>query len=227
MSRRSRRPNPVPSGPVSVRRSDRLSSRPAGAACSPARCARRWSLWRRRWCWSLVRARWARSFSVRLSVHTRRSTATPDAGTAVATTGMTVPVMSALRVLTSVGTARFRWRPQRPSSHPQRRPWSFPRLPLRTDPQGPLSGRLGCGFLKWKPSAPTSAEYIPGVAEAVSPGTRRVYGSYWNRLLEHWGERLDEPSPSDIEQPGAEGREASAAREHPPGRAGWSAGGDQ
>jgi integrase len=52
-----------------------------------------------------------------------------------------------------------------------------------------------------KPPAPTFAEYIPVVAEAVSPGTRRVYGSYWNRVLERWGERrLDEPSPSDIER---------------------------
>jgi integrase/recombinase XerC len=52
-----------------------------------------------------------------------------------------------------------------------------------------------------KPLAPTFAAYIPVVAAAVSPGTRRVYGSYWNRLLEHWGERrLDEPSPSDIER---------------------------
>lgn len=38
-----------------------------------------------------------------------------------------------------------------------------------------------------KPPAPTFAAYIPVVAQAVSPGTRRVYGSYWNRLLEHWG----------------------------------------
>jgi integrase/recombinase XerC len=29
---------------------------------------------------------------------------------------------------------------------------------------------------------PTFAEYVPVVAAAVTPGTRRAYGSYWNRL---------------------------------------------
>jgi hypothetical protein len=48
---------------------------------------------------------------------------------------------------------------------------------------------------------PTFAEYIPVVAAAVTPGTRRAYGSYWNRILEHWGRRrLDEPTPSEIRQ---------------------------
>lgn len=48
---------------------------------------------------------------------------------------------------------------------------------------------------------PTFAEYVPVVAAAVSAGTRRAYGSYWNRILEHWGgRRLDEPTPSDIRQ---------------------------
>jgi len=46
---------------------------------------------------------------------------------------------------------------------------------------------------------PTFAEYVPVVAAAVSAGTRRAYGSYWNRIVEHWGaRRLDEPTPSDI-----------------------------
>ena len=32
-------------------------------------------------------------------------------------------------------------------------------------------------------------------------GTRRAYGSYWNRVVEHWGgRRLDEPTPSQIRQ---------------------------
>ena len=49
--------------------------------------------------------------------------------------------------------------------------------------------------------APTFAEYIPIVRAAVSAGTRRVYGSYWNRITEHWGiRRLDEPTPSEIHQ---------------------------
>jgi hypothetical protein len=48
---------------------------------------------------------------------------------------------------------------------------------------------------------PTFAEYIPVVAAAVSAGTRRAYGSYWNRVVEHWGDRrLDEPTPSQIRQ---------------------------
>ena len=49
--------------------------------------------------------------------------------------------------------------------------------------------------------APTFAEYIPIVSAAVADGTRRVYGSYWNRILEHWGtRRLHEPTPSEINQ---------------------------
>src|SRR5260370_11631751 len=48
---------------------------------------------------------------------------------------------------------------------------------------------------------PTFAEYIPVVSAAVSAGTRRAYGSYWNRVVEHWGDRrLDEPTPSEIRQ---------------------------
>ncbi|GAB3686496.1 tyrosine-type recombinase/integrase [Saccharopolyspora tripterygii] len=52
-----------------------------------------------------------------------------------------------------------------------------------------------------KPQAPTFADYIPEVAKAVSPGTKRVYGTYWNRILEHWGDRhLDEPTTLEIQQ---------------------------
>jgi hypothetical protein len=32
---------------------------------------------------------------------------------------------------------------------------------------------------------PTFAEYIPVVSAAVSTGTRRAYGSYWDRVVEH------------------------------------------
>ena len=46
---------------------------------------------------------------------------------------------------------------------------------------------------------PTFAEYVPVVSAAVSAGTRRAYGSYWNRILKHWGgRRIDEPTPSEI-----------------------------
>jgi integrase/recombinase XerC len=37
---------------------------------------------------------------------------------------------------------------------------------------------------------PTFAEYVPVVSAAVSTGTRRAYGSYWNRVVEHWGGRF-------------------------------------
>ncbi len=52
-----------------------------------------------------------------------------------------------------------------------------------------------------RPPAPTFAEYVPVVAAAVSAGTRRAYGSYWNRVVHAWGDRrIDEPRPSEIEQ---------------------------
>jgi hypothetical protein len=48
---------------------------------------------------------------------------------------------------------------------------------------------------------PTFAEYVPVVSAAVSAGTRRAYSSYWNRVIERWGNRrLDEPTPSEIRQ---------------------------
>src|SRR5215831_15084926 len=48
---------------------------------------------------------------------------------------------------------------------------------------------------------PTFAEYVPVVSAAVSGGTRRAYGSYWNRVVDQWGgRRLDEPTPSEIRQ---------------------------
>ena len=48
---------------------------------------------------------------------------------------------------------------------------------------------------------PTFAEYVPVVSAAVSDGTRRAYGSYWNRVVDQWGSRrLDEPTPSEIRQ---------------------------
>jgi integrase/recombinase XerC len=48
---------------------------------------------------------------------------------------------------------------------------------------------------------PTFAGYVPVVSAAVSAGTRRAYGTYWNRVVERWGgRRLDEPTPSEIRQ---------------------------
>jgi len=40
-----------------------------------------------------------------------------------------------------------------------------------------------------RPPVPTFAEYVPVVSAAVTDGTRRAYGSYWNRITGHWGER--------------------------------------
>jgi hypothetical protein len=52
-----------------------------------------------------------------------------------------------------------------------------------------------------RPPAPTFADYIPVVRAAVTEGTHRVYESYWNRIVEHWGtRRLDEPTPTEIQQ---------------------------
>ena len=48
-------------------------------------------------------------------------------------------------------------------------------------------------------AVPTFADYVPVVSAAVTDGTRKAYGSYWNRVTEQWGaRRLDEPTPSDI-----------------------------
>ena len=47
----------------------------------------------------------------------------------------------------------------------------------------------------------TFAEYVAVVSAAVTDGTRKAYGSYWNRVVEQWGaRRLDEPTPSEIRQ---------------------------
>ncbi len=49
--------------------------------------------------------------------------------------------------------------------------------------------------------APTFADYIPRVSSAVSSGTRRVYGSYWNRVIQAWGPRpITGVTASDIGQ---------------------------
>jgi len=52
-----------------------------------------------------------------------------------------------------------------------------------------------------RPAAPTFAEYVPVVSALVTDGCRRAYGSYWNRVIEHWGGRgIDEPTPGEIRQ---------------------------
>lgn len=50
-------------------------------------------------------------------------------------------------------------------------------------------------------SVPTFAEYVPIVEATVTDNTRRTYGPYWNRIVDRWGRRrLDEPSPSELDQ---------------------------
>lgn len=48
---------------------------------------------------------------------------------------------------------------------------------------------------------PTIRDYISRVAEAVPDGTRRVYYTYWRRVVDAWGDRwIDEPTPLEITQ---------------------------
>src|SRR5688500_9344392 len=43
------------------------------------------------------------------------------------------------------------------------------------------------------PAMPTFEEYFDRVSQAVTEGTRRVYGTYWAKVCEVWGSRrLDE-----------------------------------
>jgi integrase/recombinase XerC len=49
--------------------------------------------------------------------------------------------------------------------------------------------------------APVFCDYIPRVSKAVSPGTRRVYGTYWNRIIAAWGPRpITSVTPLEIGQ---------------------------
>jgi hypothetical protein len=67
---------------------------------------------------------------------------------------------------------------------------------------------------------PTFAGHVPVVSAAVSDGTRRTYGSYWNRIIEHWGgRRLDEPTPSQIRQLMTFVKTHVVERRNAPGRA--------
>jgi integrase len=51
------------------------------------------------------------------------------------------------------------------------------------------------------PETPTFAGYIPRVSRAVTDGQRRVYTTYWNRVVDAWGPRLiTEPSPLEISE---------------------------
>ncbi len=48
---------------------------------------------------------------------------------------------------------------------------------------------------------PTIGEYIDRVVACATPGTHRVYGTYWRRVAKAWGDRmLDEPTPTEIQE---------------------------
>lgn len=48
---------------------------------------------------------------------------------------------------------------------------------------------------------PTIRDYISRVSDAVPAGTRRVYDTYWRRIVEVWGDRrVNEPTPLQIKQ---------------------------
>jgi integrase/recombinase XerC len=49
-------------------------------------------------------------------------------------------------------------------------------------------------------AVPTFAEYVPIVAAAVPAGSRRMYGTSWNKAVAKWADRrLDEITPTEIE----------------------------
>jgi len=51
------------------------------------------------------------------------------------------------------------------------------------------------------PGVPTFADYIPRVSDSVGSGTRRVYGSYWNRVVQAWGSRpITDATATEISQ---------------------------
>lgn len=46
---------------------------------------------------------------------------------------------------------------------------------------------------------PTFAEFVPTVSAVVPEGTRRLYSTYWAKIVKVWGDRrLDEVEPSDV-----------------------------
>lgn len=84
---------------------------------------------------------------------------------------------------------------------------------------------LMAGASAARPAVPTFAEFVPQVAAATSTGTLKAYGTYWNRVVERWGDRhINEPSPLEIEQLGKvlragrvirrNGRDGSGAEEN-------------
>ena len=69
---------------------------------------------------------------------------------------------------------------------------------------------------------PTFAEYVPVVMAAASAGSLKAYGTYWNRVVQVWGDRrIDEPRASEIEHLQAAVQASAVQRRN--GRGGRSA----
>ena len=80
---------------------------------------------------------------------------------------------------------------------------------------------LVSGAASVRPSVPTFAEFVPQVAAAVTQGTLKAYGTYWNRVVDQWGQRrLNEPTPLEIECFGKELRAARLVRRNGRGGSG-------
>jgi integrase len=63
----------------------------------------------------------------------------------------------------------------------------------------PTTGPTGPG--RAPTPVPTISDYLPRVASAVPPATRRAYDTYWRRIEHAFGaRRLDEPTASEIQQ---------------------------
>jgi integrase/recombinase XerC len=72
-----------------------------------------------------------------------------------------------------------------------------------------------------RPPVPTFEEFVPLVKQAVTAGTLKTYGSYWDRLVEHWPKRrLTEPAPLEITTLGKQIRANRVIRRNGRGGAG-------
>ncbi|KOX18467.1 hypothetical protein ADK67_36800 [Saccharothrix sp. NRRL B-16348] len=79
------------------------------------------------------------------------------------------------------------------------------RMNLR--PQDLLRAREGSRVV------PTFADFVPRVVEVSRPPSRRVYGTYWDRLVREWGpRRLDEPTPEEVSRLFERARETAVVR---------------
>jgi integrase len=60
---------------------------------------------------------------------------------------------------------------------------------------------VGRAAQRAEPEIPTIRRYLDDVAAAVAPATSRVYGPYWRRVAEEWGDRrITEVTPMEIKQ---------------------------